>query len=757
MNKITKFSKNKYMKKIIAILLIVISLTAFLIANICIKTTTADSIRYMYDGNNLDISKYSGFKEKIDAIKSNHPNWNFIIMETGLEWEQVIKAEYTGHFETPKNLIQGKNGAWICSICGDRVYDTGNWKCASEQSIRYYMDTRNWLVDSPYLFQFLQTDYLETTDERIYNGLNGTFLYSWENARVINKVCREKNANPYFVIARLLQEQGNSGGMTSKMVDTDGTIYYNLFNIGASGNSEQEVYNNALARAKKEGWTSIEKCLSDGISFLFSSYINAKQNSIYLNKFDVETYGGVYVKQYMQNIEAPKNEGTTLYNKMKGANLLNENLIFVIPVYNNMPRETSKSPDSAKEIYPKNIRVKPGHSNVMIRADRNTSSSVVGRIEDSSVVVLSVERYSDGWHKIVLEDGTNGYIKFNTDYLEEIDDLTNCSEEVTVLKNDAILRAGPGLSQPEVTILNKGQVIHRIDNTGRYKIDGKVWDRVILSDSRQGFVIRDNIQIIDYSESFYVDSEGGLYLRATPAGEIIRRLENGTVVTRLEAGPKVGEYTWDKVITADGVIGYVAREFLVKVDGSDVPDVENKVEENTIENDIEEDNNNVIDNEVIEENEVINNEIINNEVIQDNEIINNEVVNNQVTDNEVEDGGGVETQRIMIVEPKAVASSIKGAIITRGDKVITGSQMIATGDIATIGTEKYTIVKKGDCNGDGYIKSNDYLIIKDYIMGVGSAKLEGANKLAADVTGDGHVKANDYLKIKDHIMFDIEI
>ena len=136
------------------------------------------------------------------------------------------------------------------------------------------------------------------------------------------------------------------------------------------------------------------------------------------------------------------------------------------------------------------------------------------------------------------------------------------------MKNDVILRAGPGFSTPEITYLDKGQVINRIDNTGRYNIDGKIWDRVILADSRQGFVPRDSIQKIDYSESFYVDAEGGIYLRESPAGEVIRKIPNGSIVTRLEAGPKVGDYTWDKVITEDGVIGYVAREYLVKVDGS---------------------------------------------------------------------------------------------------------------------------------------------------------------------------------------------
>ena len=670
------------------------------------------------------------------------------------------------------------------------MYDTGNWKCASEQAIRYYMDTRNWLVDSPYLFQFLATDYLETTDDKVYGSLNGTFLYSRENASIINRVCREKNANPYYIIARLLQEQGNAGGATSKMVDTDGTVYYNLFNIGASGNTQQEVYNNALARAKREGWTSIEKCLSDGITFLFSAYINNKQNSIYLNKFDVESYGGLYIRQYMQNIEAPKSEGTSMYNKMKSAGLLNENLTFIIPVYENMSSLSSSSPDSSIEAYPKNIRVKVGHSNVMIRSGRSTTSTPVGKIADSSVVVLSVERYSDGWHKVVLEDGTNGYVKFNTSYLEEIDDITNCYEEVTVTNSDVILRVGPGYNQLEITHLNKGQVIHRIDNTGRYYIDGKIWDRVILSDSRQGFVARDNIHKIDYNESFYVNAEGGLYLRETPAGNIIRKLENGSIVTRLEAGSKVGNYTWDKVITEDGVIGYVAREYLIKVDGGEVPDetpdnsgdneVDNEIiEDNNVDNEIADDENNVLNNEVIDEDNTLNNEIIdeesnvlNNEVTDEieNSVIDNEIVGDNtveddneteepdIGDNEPDDGeDDLETERIIIVESSATANSLSNATITRGDKVISGEQVIATGDIANMGGTKYTIVKKGDSTGDGYVKANDYLIIKDYIMETGTAKLEGAFKMAADVTGDSQVKANDYLKIKDHIMYGIEL
>ena len=187
----------------------------------------------------------------------------------------------------------------------------------------------------------------------------------------------------------------------------------------------------------------------------------------------------------------------------------------------------------------------------------------------------------------------------------------------------------------------------------------------------------------------------------------------------------------------------------------------NNVENNeTIENEIEGENNEVeeVDNTVgdNENNDIVNNTVEDNENEEDSSEGDNE--NNETGENEAEDDeGNIDTERVIIVEPSATANSIPNAVITRNDKVITGSSVIATGDIASMGDTKYTIVKKGDSTGDGYIKANDYLIIKDYIMETGTAKLEGAFEMAADVTGDNQVKANDYLKIKDHIMYGIDI
>ena len=65
-------------------------------------------------------------------------------------------------------------------------------------------------------------------------------------------------------------------------------------------------------------------------------------------------------------------------------------------------------------------------------------------------------------------------------------------------------------------------------------------------------------------------------------------------------------------------------------------------------------------------------------------------------------------------------------------------------------TNTYTIVIRGDVNGDGAIKSSDYVRIKNYIMG--SVTLNAAGKLAADANNDGSIKSSDYVRIKNYIM-----
>ncbi|MCI8655010.1 MAG: hypothetical protein HFJ48_03945 [Clostridia bacterium] len=62
----------------------------------------------------------------------------------------------------------------------------------------------------------------------------------------------------------------------------------------------------------------------------------------------------------------------------------------------------------------------------------------------------------------------------------------------------------------------------------------------------------------------------------------------------------------------------------------------------------------------------------------------------------------------------------------------------------------YTVVVKGDVNGDGLIYATDYVSIKNHIMG--KTLLQGAYLLAADVNNDNNVYATDYVSIRNYIM-----
>ena len=95
------------------------------------------------------------------------------------------------------------------------------------------------------------------------------------------------------------------------------------------------------------------------------------------------------------------------------------------------------------------------------------------------------------------------------------------------------------------------------------------------------------------------------------------------------------------------------------------------------------------------------------------------------------------------------------------NKSLTEEDLIGTGTTVTLlredGTEfeVLTVVIYGDVSGDGYIFANDYVLIKNYIMGEG--ELSNVCKIAADVSRDTFVYANDYVLIKNYIMGEGEI
>lgn len=676
----------KINRKIIAIILILCFILYSLMG--LFNQTQAASSRVNY--TSLDENRYPGYNQLISNLKSKYSNWNFVILYTGLDWNQVLKSENSGHGSSPKNLISNKKGEWNCPICGDRYYDNEQhaWKCASEKTIAYKMDPRNILNEND-IFQFEQSKFIESvhTIAGVMQMTANTFLKEKSTAEALINACKNVNINPYQVVSRLLQEQGSKGSTMSRGKEVNGQKYYNVFNVGATGNSSAQIIQNATNYAVAQGWTTLEKSILGGIDFLKSKYIGRMQDTLYLQKFDVDDNYGLYGNQYMQNIEAPKTEANRVRTVYAKINQLNATHTFVIPVYENMPKTISEQPSSA-EVYPINIEIRYNGTN--IRSAPSLSASIV-KTANAGEVLLSVERSieAEGWDKIVLSDGRIAYVVAT--HIKQIDDVTNCNEQITI-KTATMLRSGPGNSHRQVTNLAQGQIVTRI-GMAQYLVDGMYWDRIKLSDGRQGFIPSTTSSNIDKSDVVMVISSNGINLRQAPGTDSnkIRGIAYGVTLTRIEkATTKIGDYYWDKVITQDGVVGYVARDYI-------------------------------------------------REVSQQNHM--------KKDDSKLQ----------LIIEPSVSVENIKSAYndkitqITNKNGENISSGIIGTGAKATIEGKTYTVIKLGDVNGDGTVDILDMALIKRHLMG--TQKLKDEYKTAGKIASQsGDIDILDMALIKRQLM-----
>ncbi len=438
--------------------------------------------------DSINTSKYPGYKEKISALMNAHPGWNFELLYTGLRFDQVIAGEAALH---SRNLVpKNYGGEWICQTCGTKLYDSG-WYCASQKATAYYMDPRNFLDDAN-VFQFQDINqYINNvcTLQGIQTKVKGTFLQNY--ATSIDNACKNKNVNSYYIIARVLQEQGTNGTEIGKgMKGEDGKTYYNPFNIGASGNGYSQIYANALATAKSKGWDSMQKALEGGIEFCKKNWLENYQNTLYQNKFDIDNRsgGGLYTHQYMQNLMAAYSEATTLRNMYVNTNKVESNFTFIIPVYEGMSSTVSQLPSNTQEAAPINVQI-TAQDGLWIREAADTSSKTIKLIK-SGEIILSVQRgINSNWHKVITQDGTIGYM--SGDYLKQVNDVTNCNYTAKVKTADGIgcnVRIGPSTSLDIVTAIGEGATVTVINEKTYNNIDGYNWYRVRLTNGQQGFM-----------------------------------------------------------------------------------------------------------------------------------------------------------------------------------------------------------------------------------------------------------------------------
>ncbi len=331
----------------------IISISILILILVCILSFVlikeSQKQKYVeYNGKNLSERKYPGYKELIDKLKEKHPNWTFTLFYTKLEWEEVIANE--GHKDNtkyPLNLIPDSSKypeEWKCEIDRDKTFDNGTWLCASDEAIRHQMNPKN-ILNEENIFQFAELKYVEgaQTKKGIYEITKNSFLEGDSISQALIQAGKNANLDPYFIASRLIQEQGRKGTVLSRGCEYNDIFVYNPFNINAKGNSQEEIIQNASKYAYEQGWDSLEKALIGGVEFLKKGYINVGQNTLYLQKFDVVNQDkSLYTHQYMQNLLAPQSEASNMKRIYEVSNTVNTPLNFIIPLYENMPKEIAE-------------------------------------------------------------------------------------------------------------------------------------------------------------------------------------------------------------------------------------------------------------------------------------------------------------------------------------------------------------------------------------------------------------------------------
>ena len=389
------------------------------------------------------------YKPYLEELQKKHPNWKFTALYTNLDWKYVIDEENVfGKNLVPKNY----SDSWKNTTPGQyNVEIDGGFVDSSRQAVEYCMDPRNFLNEVR-IFQFegLSFDDSITNLEGIEKILYGTEFYknkvSYLDSNgnkismnetygdLILKAGKTSKVSPYHLASRIKQEVGPF--LTHNSIS--GTVegykgLYNFYNIGATSSTDQMgAIKKGLQYAKDANgageetrtkylipWNTKEKSITGGAIFIGSSYINVGQNTVYLQKFDVNDDRGLplFWHQYMTNILAPYSESNAIYQGYSKNGMLDASMYFIIPVYNNMPEIPQDNPNIKTSDFTEDYCTA---KNVNVRTGPSTSYEIITTISSPDKLTRLSKGIQAGerWDKVKLKNGIIGYVYQS--YLEEV-------------------------------------------------------------------------------------------------------------------------------------------------------------------------------------------------------------------------------------------------------------------------------------------------------------------------------------------------
>ena len=325
-----------------------------------------------YDANLMAADETQAFpadyQSALNALHQAHPNWVFKPVYVGDTFDYAVGQQMA---VASRALVSTYyNECFRSMLDRDYNWQTNTWKQwepgwagASEETVRYYMDPRNFLNEND-IFMFESLTYEKYQEEDVVEAaLANTFMantnvpgeeytYAWLFCWIGEKY----DINPVALASRVRQEQGAG---TSDLISGKYSGYeglYNYFNIQATGSTKDEIIKNGLKEAKtgstimmpdgtvsSGAWDTPSKAVIGGSLKFANLYILKNQNTLYAQKFDYDgKYNGKYWHQYMTNIMAPYSEGNQVRRSYTKSGQMENSFVFLIPVYDERPTESPK-------------------------------------------------------------------------------------------------------------------------------------------------------------------------------------------------------------------------------------------------------------------------------------------------------------------------------------------------------------------------------------------------------------------------------
>ncbi len=473
--------------------------------------------------------------------------------------------------------------------------------------------------------------------------------------------------------------------------------------IDESGNVSGDIYDRP--------WTSPKSAIVGGAKFISSSYISKGQFTSYLKKFNVNPNGSykVYNHQYMANLAAPYSEAYTSYKSYKENNLLSLPLEFTIPVFNNMPDYTYL----------------PGKD-----IDNSCQNALSDQAFESA---LNTQQFPESY-KCKLRLIHNSYPNWTFKALHTNLDFNSA---VTAEKSLSSIQGGDKYydlsSGSRIQTENGWYIANR--ETVSYYLDPRnflnaerilMFESLTYSDNYTSTVVQSVLKGTFMAEYSFLDnmSYADIFVEAGKTANMspvylasLAKQESGNNGSKATSG---AEFTY-KGVTYKGLFNF----FNIGASSS----AESPILEGLVWASGGSDNVKTSSDNSAGINSALNNINVS---VQQGCLIGFEI-NSKISDIKNKLNG--------------YSVSVSGA---------SDDSIIKTGQVITISngseTANYTIVVKGDVDGDGGIGATDYVKIKNYIMEKSGSELNISQSLAADADNNNSIGATDYVKIKNSIM-----